>query len=291
MQRLSYAAASRLRHTDRALQQPELIADAREEALPVRRRLDGGHAGPHVLAPPALEDDLREPFDPLVHVPVLQHVDHADVVARHVDALRDEPVDLKVERADGDGVVVHADKQGVVHQPRGLEQLRIVRQVLEQRRCVRVRQLEGLLEVEVLVRPHRRVRQVGVAVDPRALQVVDLMHLAAGRAVEHALHHDKVLGVPVDRDAVRAVVAREERARPAPQVAVVARQQRLEACVLRRLERLNHEAAVERPEEEAATLALGEGEDHLVDDVDGGLALVVRRRGRVAPDRADELRV
>ena len=45
----------------------------------------------------------------------IEHVDHANVVARHVDALRDEPVDLKVERADGDGVVVHADEQGVVH--------------------------------------------------------------------------------------------------------------------------------------------------------------------------------
>lgn len=37
---------------------------------------------------------------------------------------------------------------------------------------------------------------VRVPVDPRALEVVDLVHLAAGRRSEDRLHHDEVLGVP-----------------------------------------------------------------------------------------------
>ena len=37
---------------------------------------------------------------------------------------------------------------------------------------------------------------VRVPVDPRALEVVHLVHLAAGRRSEDRLHHDEVLGVP-----------------------------------------------------------------------------------------------
>ena len=85
--------------------------------------------------------------------------------------------------------------------------------------------------------------------------------------MEERLHHDEVLGVTLDRDRVRAEEAAEERVAAREHVLVVRGQQLAQPRMLATLESLDHEAAVDRPEEEAATLACAEAEE---------------RRGRVA---------